>query len=73
LREALLHLLSEGFVRSEVNRGFTVAPVSLSDFTDITKLRTNLRTTEKCRRRSGHFHCRKRSSANRRQKTGLPT
>src|SRR4051794_22932709 len=39
LREALLHLLSEGFVRSEANRGFTVAPVSLEDFTDITKLR----------------------------------
>src|SRR5215213_3410362 len=31
LRESLLHLLSEGFVRSETNRGFTVAPVSVAD------------------------------------------
>jgi GntR family transcriptional regulator, carbon starvation induced regulator len=34
-----LHLLSEGMVRSEPNRGFTVAPVSLMDFIDITELR----------------------------------
>ena len=39
LREALLHLLSEGFVRSESNRGFTVAPVSAADLMDITELR----------------------------------
>jgi DNA-binding GntR family transcriptional regulator len=39
LRESLLHLLSEGFVRSEVNRGFTVAPVSVDDLMDITELR----------------------------------
>ncbi len=39
LREALLHLLSEGFVRSEAYRGFTVASVSLEDFADITRLR----------------------------------
>ena len=39
LRESLLHLMSEGFVRSEVNRGFTVAPVSLDDLMDITELR----------------------------------
>jgi DNA-binding GntR family transcriptional regulator len=39
LRESLLHLLSEGFVRSETNRGFTVAPVSLADLMDITRLR----------------------------------
>jgi GntR family carbon starvation induced transcriptional regulator len=39
LRESLLHLLSEGFVRSEVNRGFTVAPVSIADLMDITELR----------------------------------
>ncbi len=39
LREALLHLLSEGFVRSEANRGFTVAPVSFADLMDISRLR----------------------------------
>lgn len=39
LREALLHLVSEGLVRSELNRGFSVAPVSLDDFRDITELR----------------------------------
>lgn len=39
LREALLHLLSEGFVRSESNCGFTVAPVSVADLMDITELR----------------------------------
>jgi GntR family transcriptional regulator, carbon starvation induced regulator len=39
LRESLLHLLSEGFVRSEANRGFTVAPVSVADLADITRLR----------------------------------
>lgn len=39
LRESLLHLLSEGFVRSESNRGFTVAPVSVADLIDITELR----------------------------------
>lgn len=39
LREALLCLVSEGLVRSEQNRGFTVAPVSFADFVDITELR----------------------------------
>jgi DNA-binding GntR family transcriptional regulator len=39
LREALLHLLSEGLVRSEMNRGFTVAPASVADLMDITSLR----------------------------------
>jgi DNA-binding GntR family transcriptional regulator len=39
LREALLQLHSEGFVRSETNRGFTVAPVSVADLMDITRLR----------------------------------
>jgi GntR family carbon starvation induced transcriptional regulator len=44
LRESLLHLLSEGFVRSETNRGFTVAPVSLADLVDITELRVQFET-----------------------------
>lgn len=39
LREALLHLLSEGLVCSELNRGFSVAPVSIADLNDITALR----------------------------------
>ena len=44
LRESLLHLLSEGFVRSETNRGFTVAPVSVADLMDITQLRVQFET-----------------------------
>jgi DNA-binding GntR family transcriptional regulator len=44
LRESLLHLLSEGFVRSESNRGFTVAPVSMADLMDITELRVQFET-----------------------------
>jgi len=44
LREALLHLLSEGLVRSELNRGFTVAPVSVADLLDITALRVQFET-----------------------------
>ena len=39
LREALRHLLSQGLVQLEANRGFTVAPVSVADFLDITELR----------------------------------
>lgn len=39
LRESLLQLLSEGFVRSETNRGFTVASVSAADIMDVTRLR----------------------------------
>lgn len=39
LRKSLLQLLSEGFVRCEANRGFTVAPVSVADLKDITRLR----------------------------------
>ena len=39
LREALLHLVSEGLVQSEQNRGFAVAPVSVADFQDITERR----------------------------------
>lgn len=44
LRESLLHLMSEGFVRSETNRGFTVAPVSVADLNDITQLRVQFET-----------------------------
>ena len=44
LRESLLHLLSEGFVKAETNRGFTVAPVSVADFLDITELRVQFET-----------------------------
>lgn len=39
LREALLHLVSEGLVCSETNRGFSAAPVSVADLADITELR----------------------------------
>jgi GntR family carbon starvation induced transcriptional regulator len=37
LREALSLLVSEGFVTQEINKGFTVAPVSLSELYEITE------------------------------------
>ncbi len=39
LREALSHLVSEGLVRTEAGRGFSVAPVSLADMLDIAEWR----------------------------------
>jgi DNA-binding GntR family transcriptional regulator len=44
LREALSHLVSEGLARTEAGRGFTVAPVSLADFLDLSELRVWLET-----------------------------
>lgn len=42
LREALSRLAAEGFVVSENQRGFNVAPVSRAMFADVIKLRTTL-------------------------------
>lgn len=42
LREALMQLVSEGLVVAEANRGFCVAPVSLTDLQDITDMRVDL-------------------------------
>jgi DNA-binding GntR family transcriptional regulator len=42
LREALTRLTSEGLVSSEPRRGFSVAPVSLEELKDITRLRVIL-------------------------------
>ena len=42
LREALNRLAGEGFVTAEGQRGFTVAPISLKDLNEITRLRTML-------------------------------
>lgn len=44
LREALSHLVSEGLARTEAGRGFSVAPVSLADFLDLSELRVYLET-----------------------------
>ena len=44
LREALSHLVSEGLARTEAGRGFTVAPISLADFLDLSELRVHLET-----------------------------
>jgi GntR family transcriptional regulator, carbon starvation induced regulator len=44
LREALSHLVSEGLARTEVGRGFSVAPISLADFLDLSELRVYLET-----------------------------
>lgn len=42
LREALLRLASEGLVIAEGQRGFAVAPVSLSELTDLTRTRQQI-------------------------------
>ena len=44
LREALSHLVSEGFARTATGRGFRVAPISLDDFLDLSELRVWLET-----------------------------
>ena len=44
LREALSHLVSEGLARTEAGRGFSVAPVSLADFLDLSELRVYFET-----------------------------
>ena len=53
LREALSHLVSDGLVRTEVGRGFRVAPVAISDLNDITAWRIDFEVraiTESIRR-----------------------
>lgn len=42
LREALSRLAQEGLVRSDERRGFRVAPISVEDFSDITRMRLML-------------------------------
>lgn len=42
VREALSRLTSEGLVIAEPQRGFSVAPVSASELTDLTKVRTEI-------------------------------
>lgn len=45
LREALSRLVGDMLVRSEGQRGFWVAPLSLSDLDDVLQMRTNLETS----------------------------
>ena len=42
VREALSRLVPEGFVVSRDQRGFTVAPISLDDLLDLTRLRCDI-------------------------------
>ena len=42
LREALSRLSQEGLIRADARRGFRVAPISLDDLADITRLRRML-------------------------------
>jgi len=44
LREALSHLVSEGFVTLDVGRGYRVAPVSLADLDDVVSLYAEFET-----------------------------
>ncbi len=42
VREALSRLVPEGFVISQDQRGFTVAPISIDDLLDLTRLRCDI-------------------------------
>lgn len=42
VREALSRLVPEGFVVSQDQRGFTVAPISIDDLLDLTRLRCDI-------------------------------
>ncbi|HEY5757343.1 MAG TPA: FCD domain-containing protein [Steroidobacter sp.] len=42
VREALSQLMAEGLVLSEAHRGFTVAPISIEDLKDLTRVRTEI-------------------------------
>ena len=42
VREALLFLVADGLVTTEPNRGFRVAPMSLADYAEVTRLRKEL-------------------------------
>ena len=42
IREALSRLVPEGFVVSRDQRGFTVAPISIADLLDLTRLRCDI-------------------------------
>lgn len=42
VREALSRLVPEGFVTSQDQRGFTVAPISIEDLLDLTRLRCDI-------------------------------
>lgn len=44
LREALSHLVAEGFVRTEAGYGFRVSPASVADMLDITEWRVEFET-----------------------------
>jgi DNA-binding GntR family transcriptional regulator len=44
VREALSQLMAEGLVLSEAHRGYTVAPISVEDLKDLTKIRVEIET-----------------------------
>jgi len=44
VREALSRLVSEAIVTAEGQRGFTVAPISIEDLTDVTNVRVSVET-----------------------------
>ncbi len=44
VREALSRLVSEAIVTAEGQRGFTVAPISIEDLTDVTHVRVSVET-----------------------------
>lgn len=44
VREALSQLMAEGLVLAEAHRGYTVAPISVEDLQDLTKIRVEIET-----------------------------
>ena len=44
VREALSQLMAEGLVYAEAHRGYTVAPISVEDLKDLTKIRMEIET-----------------------------
>ena len=44
VREALSQLMAEGLILAEAHKGYTVAPISVDDLKDLTRIRTEIET-----------------------------
>ena len=76
IREALLLLTSEGLVVAEGQRGFSVAPVSLADLIDLTRMRRLVETvalTESIERGDDEWEVGVMSAFHRLSRTPMPS